>query len=65
VSVIGYGVLADGKPSGLWPVTLGFARRTANSLTQRAPSKRVEIVEVHTGKTVPLTEPTFTEASTA
>jgi hypothetical protein len=59
VNHVGYGVRVDGKPRGIWPVTLAFARQTAAKLSEdlRYHNKKVEVVSVHVGDTVPLTEP--------
>jgi hypothetical protein len=56
---VGYGVTVKGKPTGLWPVTLAFARRSAQNTISKGIADRsdVAIVAVHAGDSVPLTDP--------
>lgn len=53
----GYGVLADGKPCGIWPVPMWYAQEWAHKTRKAAPSKRIEVVPVSSGEPVPLVAP--------
>jgi hypothetical protein len=52
----GYGLMVAGKPAGLWPTTLEWARKSAVRYKDKG-FREVQIVEVHSGNRVGLTEP--------
>ncbi len=53
----GYGVKLNGKPSGIWPTTLEFAREHAKR-KRNSTSLKVEIVQVYTEAGPPIDEVT-------
>jgi hypothetical protein len=52
----GYGVTVKGKPHGIWPLSLGQARHSAERYKATGFAD-VGIVAVHAGAKVPLTDP--------
>lgn len=43
---VGYGVMVDEKPAGLWPISLDCAQRAAERYRERKPGAVVDVVEV-------------------
>lgn len=58
-TVTGYGIIIDGKPTGIWPTSLSHCRARAKDLKNLAVNydKAVEIVPVYAGMPVPLEDP--------
>lgn len=46
---VGYGVLRNGKPAGIWPVSESQARETAQRYLEKDPDDSVEVVPVSHG----------------
>lgn len=57
MNLAGYGCIVDDEPKGIWPVTLEYARKTAQNYIDKG-FPRVRIVEVFSGNTIALKEPT-------
>ena len=50
---IGFGVLVDGAPKGLWPISLGHARESQTRYLKTAPPGQVvSIVPVYVGQPI-------------
>lgn len=54
---VGHGVMQDGKPVGLWPVTLDFAWGTATRMQGVHPRSKFEVVPVYIGGSIPKPAP--------
>lgn len=44
---VGFGVLVDGKPAGVWPLSRGVCEGSAAHYRRDKPKAKVEIVSVY------------------
>jgi hypothetical protein len=57
MNLAGYGCIVDDEPKGIWPIPLHEARRTAARYIDEG-FPRVRIIEVFSGNSIALKEPT-------
>jgi hypothetical protein len=55
-NLIGYGLLEDGKPRGIWPMPLEILRQAKKRYVKNSLDSKIQIVPIYIGD--PITEAT-------